>query len=182
MEISELKLKLNASIEHLKNELSGVRTSRATNSLVEDILVQAYGATMKIKELGTITTSDPQMIVITPWDKTLIKDIDTAIRDAGLGLNPVPDSQVLKVPIPSLTEERRKEFVKLVIEKTEIIKNTIRNIRQDAMKDIDRALENKEITEDDKFSAKEEVEGIVKEHVEKIEALEEQKKKELLTV
>src|SRR3989344_912282 len=182
MELSELKLKLNASIDHLKNELSQVRTSRATNSLVEDIAVQAYGANMKIKELGTITTPDAQMIVITPWDKNLIKDIDTAVRNAGLGLNPVPDSQVLKVPIPPLTEDRRKEFVKLVTEKTEVIKNTMRNIRQDAMKDIDRALENKEITEDDKYSAKEEIEAIVKDHVEKIEALEEQKKRELLTV
>lgn len=182
MTTAELKTKLNATIEHLNTELSGIRTGRATTSLVEEIEVDAYGARMKIRELGTLSTPDAQMILISPWDKSLIKDIDKAIRNANLALNPVPDSQVLKVPVPALTEDRRKEFTKLVTERAEQAKNKLRNVRQDAMKDIDNQFSNKEITEDDKFSAKEEVEKIVKEFTNLVESTAEKKKADLMTV
>lgn len=182
MQIHELRSKLNSSLDHFKTELSQVRTGRATTSLVEEIQVDAYGAKMKIKELGTITTPDPQMILISPWDKTLLPEIVKAVQLANLGLNPVPDSLTVKVPIPSLTEERRKEFTKIVTDKAEAAKHSIRNVRQDAMKDIDRAFSDKEITEDDKFSAKEEVEKIVHEVINQVEDLSEQKKEELMKV
>jgi len=182
MTIPELRSKLNASFEHLKGELSQIRSGRATTSLVEEVKVMAYGSEMKIRELGTISTPDAQMILISPWDKSLIKEIEHAIREQNPGLNPVPDSQVVKVPVPPLTEERRKEFVKLVNDKAEAAKHSMRNIRQDAMKDIDNSFANKEITEDDKFVAKEEVEGVMKEVHAKIEELVSQKTNELMTV
>lgn len=178
----ELKTKLNSALEHLKTELAQIRTGRATTSLVEEIPVEAYDSKMKIKELGTITTPDSQMILITPWDKALIKEIAQAIIKSNLSLSPVPDSQSVKVPVPSLTEERRKEFAKLVTERVEAIKHTIRTIRQDAIKDVDTQFANKEITEDDKFSGKEEITEIVKEFTEKADELSEEKKQELMKV
>ncbi len=182
MTTSEIKSKLNSSLEHLKSELSSIRTGRATTSLVEEVVVEAYGSKMMIKELGTISTPDSQMIVISPWDKTLIKEIVRAISTANLGLNPVPDSVAVKVPVPSLTEERRKEFVKLVTERVEGAKNSMRNVRQDAMKDIDRQFSDKTITEDDKFLAKEEVEKTVHEFLAQADNLSTKKKEELMTV
>ncbi|OGC49856.1 ribosome recycling factor [candidate division WWE3 bacterium RIFCSPHIGHO2_01_FULL_40_23] len=182
MNDSELKSKLNSIIEHFRSEITGIRTGRAEASLVEGILVEAYGAKMKIMELGTISVLDPSMILISPWDKTLIKEICQAIVASGLSLNPVPDSQTVKVPIPALTEDRRKEFAKLVTEKSEVAKNSVRNVRQDAMKDIDNQFADKEITEDDKFSSKEEIEKTVKGFTEQIDDIAERKKNELMTV
>ena len=182
MQIAELKNKLSASTDHLKNELSQIRAGRATTSLVEEIEVNAYGSRMKMKELGTISTPDSQMILISPWDKTLTKEIDRAIRVAGLGLNPIPDSSVVKVPVPALTEERRKEFTKLVTERTEQIKHAIRNLRQDAMKSIDKQFDEKLLTEDEKFGRKEEVEKIVKEYTHNADGMAEEKKSDLMKV
>lgn len=182
MTSSEIKSKLNSSLEHLKSELSSIRTGRATTSLVEEVFVEAYGSKMMIKELGTISTPDPQMIVVAPWDKTLIKDIVKAITSANLGLNPVPDSTAVKIPVLSLTEERRKEFAKLVTDRVEGVKNSMRNVRQEAMKDIDRQFSDKTITEDDKFQAKEEVEKIVHEFISQTDVLSVRKKEELMKV
>ncbi len=182
MNISELKTKLTSSVEHFKGELAGIRVGRATTTLVENIEVEAYGGKMKMVEVGSITVPDAQMIVISPWDKSLVKDIDSAIRDAGMGLNPVPDSISVKVPVPPLTEERRKEFSKLASEKAETAKNAIRNVRQDAMKEIDKKFSEKTLTEDEKFSQKEDIEKVVKEFTAKIEELLETKKKDLMSV
>ncbi|MEK7595794.1 MAG: ribosome recycling factor [Patescibacteria group bacterium] len=178
----ELKTKLNASLEHLKSALSGIRVGRATTSLVEEIFVEAYDSKMMIKELGSITTPDANLIIITPWDKGQIKEIDKAIRAANLGLNPVPDSLVVKVPVPPLTEDRRKEFTKLATERVEEAKNSMRNVRQEAMKAIDKLFAEKLATEDEKFTQRDEVEKIVREMTDKVEEMGDLKKKELMTV
>lgn len=182
MTISEVRSKLTSSLEHLKLNLSSIRAGRATTSLVEEIQVDAYGDKLMVKEVASLATPDASMIVISPWDKGLIKEIDRAIRMQNLGLNPVPDSQVLKVPIPSLTEERRKEFTKLVTERCEEAKNSMRNVRQDAMKALDKAFADKTLTEDEKFTQKDEIEKVVKEFLSKAEELSEAKKKDLMTV
>lgn len=182
MNISELKSKLTHAVEHFKGDLATVRVGRANAALVEGIEVEAYDGKMKMVEVGSITVPDPQLIVISPWDKSLIKAVDQAVRNAGLGLNPVPDSTGVKVPVPPLTEERRKEFTKLATEKAEAAKNAVRNIRQDAMKEIDKKFSDKLLTEDEKFTQKEEVEKVAKDFTAKIEELSESKKKELMSV
>ena len=178
----ELKSKLEKSIEFLKSDLMQVRTGRATPSLVEDVAVDAYGSKMTIKELGSITLLDNQNLIISPWDRGLIQPIGKAIRESELKLNPIEDSDKIRVPVPSLTEERRKEFTKLVSSKVEEAKNSMRNVRQDAMKDVDKEFADKLIGEDDKFRQKEEIEKIVKEFSETVEELGESKKEELLTI
>ena len=116
---------------------------------------------MTLKELGSITLSDSQTIVVSPWDKSLLPQIRTAITESDLHLNPVDTGGTLKVPVPPLTEERRKELTKLVSQKVEATKQAIRNIRQDAMKDIDALFSEKKIGEDEKFTQKEDVEDVV---------------------
>ncbi|MFC1756048.1 ribosome recycling factor [Patescibacteria group bacterium] len=182
MTSSELKNRLTKSIEFLQAELTQIRTGRANPSLLEDIQVVAYEATMTLKELGSITLADAQTIMVTPWDKNLIPDIEKAIRESEAKLNPVEVGGNLKVPVPPLTEDRRKELVRLVNQKVEDCKQSVRNIRQDAMKDIDKEFEDKIISEDEKFTQKEEAEEIAKDFVEQSDAIGETKSSELMTV
>lgn len=182
MNTPELKNKLSKSIDFLKTELSQVRTGRASPSLIEAVLVEAYDSKMTIRELGTITVMDSQNLAVAPWDKTLLKAIAKAIRESDLGLNPVDESDRVRVPVPSLTEERRHDLIKMVSGKVEDCKNSMRNVRQDAMKDIDNEFADKKIGEDDKFSQKEEVEKTVKNFVEQAEEMGETKRKELLEI
>jgi ribosome recycling factor len=182
MTTPELKKRLQKSLDFLKSELSQIRTGRVTPSLVEDIIVDAYGAEMKVKELGSIVVMDPQNLVVTPWDKNLIKEIEGAIRESELNLSPVVEADRIRVAAPALTEERREEFAKLVSEKVEECKNSIRNIRKDAMKDIENAFNDSEISEDEKYTQKDEVDDICKDIVEQAEELGTSKKEDLMTV
>lgn len=182
MNISELKIKLSKSIDFLKSELSQIRTGRASPSLIEAVLVDAYDSKMSIKELGTITVMDSQNLVVSPWDKALLKPIAKAVRESGLGLNPIDEPDRVRIPVPALTEERRTELSKMVSVKVEECKNSLRNVRQDAMKDIDKDFADKNISEDEKFSQKEEVEKTIKGFVEQADELGETKKKELLAI
>jgi ribosome recycling factor len=182
MTISELKAKLARSTDHLKDDLSQVRTGRATPVLIENIPVEAYGAKMTVKELGSINVPDAQNLTVSVWDKGLLSAVASAIRESELKVDPVVDGNVVRVPVPTLTEERRREFVKIVSSKVEEAKNSMRNIRQDAMKDIDKEFADKSIGEDEKFSRKEEVEEAVKEYISEAEELGETKKTDLLTV
>lgn len=182
MNISELKSKLEKTIEYLQGELSKVRTGRASPSMLEEVKVNAYGSKMSIKELGSISVVDAQNMIIAPWDKTLIDSIVKSIREGELNLNPFKDGDIVRVPVPDLTEERRKELAKVVATKVEEVRNSIRSIRQDVMKDIDVAFTNKEISEDEKFSKKEDVEELVKSYTEKATSAGESKKNELLHI
>ena len=178
----ELKSKLEKSLEFLQAELSKIRTGRASPAILESIQVTAYGTKMAVKELGSIMVPDPQSLIISPWDKNLLNDVTKAIRDGDLGLNPVVDGDIIRVPIPDLSEERRKELTKLVTTKVEEVKNSIRSVRQEAMKEIDSQFTAKKLGEDEKFRQKEETEELVKEFTEKAEDLAEQKRSDLLKI
>ena len=182
MNTTELKSKLTKSAEFLQTELSQIRTGRANTSLIEDLKVDAYGTLMSLKELGSITVQDAQNIIVSPWDKGMLGAISKAIRESDLNLNPSDDAERVRVPIPALTEERRKELTKLVSTKLEEAKNSMRNIRQEAMKDIDKAFSDKAISEDEKFTQREEVEEICKEFISQVESSADSKKDELMTV
>jgi ribosome recycling factor len=182
MNAPELKLKLLKSIDFLKSELSQIRTGRASPSLIESVLVDAYESKMSVKELGTITVMDSQNLVVSPWDKSLLKPIAKAIRESGLGLNPIDEPDRIRIPIPALTEERRTELTRIVSGKVEECKNSLRNVRQDAMKYIEKEFLDKNISEDEKFSQKEEVEKTIKTFIEQADELGEVKKKELLAI
>lgn len=179
---SELKFKLEKSVEYLQGELSKIRTGRASPALIESIKVNVYESMMEIREVGTITVLDPSNLVVSPWDKSVLKEIASAIRNSDLKLNPVVDGDVVRVPLPQLTEERRKEMTKLVTDKVEEVKGSIRNVRQEAMKDIEDKFKKKEIGEDEKFTEKDKVEETVKEYNDKVSKIGSDKEADILKV
>lgn len=182
MLFKELNNKLTLTLEFLAAELTKIRTGKAAGVLVEDIEVDVYGSKMKIKELASISTPDPQTIIVSPWDKSIIKDVAKALQESSLGLNPIVGADSIKLVVPPLTEERRKELIKVVNEKLEECKNSMRNIRQEAMKQIDKAFSQKEIGEDDKYNQRQEVEDIFKEFAERAEKVAEMKRQDILNL
>lgn len=182
MTIPELKAKLKSALDHLEFELSQIRTGRATPTLIENIPVEAYGTKMTVKEIGSITVLDPQNLIVSPWDRTLAQAVAGALRNSELKVNPIVDGGNVRVPIPALTEERRKEFAKIVSARVEETKMAMRNVRQDAMKDIDKEFADKLIGEDEKFSRRDDVEKVVKEFVDQADLIGESKKEDLLKV
>jgi ribosome recycling factor len=182
MDPRELKQKLQMAFDFFAGELTKLRTGRASSLLVENLEVEAYDAKMHIKELASVSVPDAQTVIIAPWDKSLLSVIDKVLRESTLGVNPVTGSESIKVPIPPLTEDRRKELAKVVGTKVEDTKNVMRNVRQEAMKVVEKAFVDKEIGEDDKFSRKEAIEKLVKDFVAQVEALADVKREELMHV
>jgi len=180
----DLQDKLQSAKDFLSSELSAIRTGRASISLIENILIEAYPNTprLTLKELATLGTLDSQTLLVSPWDKSIVSKISSAISSSNTGLTPVVDGDVVKVPVPSLTQERREELVKIVGKKVEESKIAIRTIRQDAMKSLDEQKENNKISEDEYFKAREDVEEQVKAAANILEEMGEGKKEELLKV
>ena len=151
MNKSEIKRDLTDAVEFFNNELSKIRTGRASSSLIEDISIDVYGSKMRIKELGSITVPEPQLIVVSPWDRSQIPSISKAINTSELNLNSSFDNEKVRVPVPPLSQERRAELAKIVSTKLEACKTTIRNLRNDVMKSVDKSFADKAISEDEKF-------------------------------
>lgn len=177
--INQKKPSFGGILNFYKTDIAGIRTGRATPALVEDINVDAYGQKMTIKELATITAPEPRSLVIQPWDKSVVAAIESAVRKSELGLNPVVDSQSIRLNIPSLTEERRKEFIKLLKQKTEEARVKIRRIREEIWHKVQNMEHAHEISEDDKFQAKDDLQKLVDGYNQKIEDLEKKKEQEL---
>lgn len=183
MNTSELKNRLGRSVEFLKSELNQIRTGRVSPALISDISVEAYsGSFMTIKELGSITVMDPHNLAVTPWDKSVLDAIVNGIKISDLGISAIKEADRVRVSVPALTEERRIEFTKDASEKVENCKNSIRSIRQEIMKDIEKDFSDKLISEDDKFRQKEDVEEVIKEFISQADEIGEEKKKEIMTV
>lgn len=180
--LSEFDSKLKKPLEHLKEGLTSIRTSTAQSSLLENIQIDAYDTKMPLVELASITTPDRRLIVVQPWDMTLIGKIEKAIRDEALNLNPIVEGNFIRVPIPPLTEERRKEFIKLASIKVEEAKVSVRNIRHEALRKIETAKENNEIGEDEEFRLKKRVQEVVDNITETIVEMGKKKEEELLRV
>jgi len=158
----DTKVLMQKAVDHFTAEIASIRTGRAVPSLVEDIVCPAYGGQqrLKVKELAGITLSDAQTLVITPWDNSIIGDIRKGILEANVGLTPILESALIRVPVPPLTGERREEYIKLVKSKLEECKISIRNARQDKQKDIKQAFDDKTITEDEKFRFEKELQEL----------------------
>lgn len=171
-------------IDVVTSDIAGVRTGRATPSLVENIVVPAYGGTqrLRIMELASITSPDPTSIVISPWDKSIIGDIKKGILEANIGMNPNIDGEIIRIVMPPLTTEDREKYVKLLSGKLENGKVLIRSVRADEMHEIKKKFEAKEITEDDKFGQEKKLQEITDEYIKKIEEMGERKRQELLQI
>jgi ribosome recycling factor len=176
------KQDFQATIERLQKELGALRTGRATPALVEEIKVNAYGSPMEIRGLASIAVSDAKTIVIEPWDKSLTQNIEKGIRDAGVGLNPVADGQILRITLPQMTEENRKQIVKVMKEKVEEARIRLRGAREEVREEVLKKEKEKEFSEDEKFKLFDELEKLTKEFNERITQISERKEEEIMSV
>lgn len=180
--ISDLGPNLDKAIEHFRTEIANLRTGRATPALVEDIIVECYGSKMPIKQIAAIHAPEPRLILIQPWDKGIVKEIEKVISSTRPGLNPVTDGDVIRINLPLLTEERRKELVKLLSQYAESARISIRQIRDEAWKTIQEFEKEGQIREDDKFRGKEALQEMVDKYNQKIKDIIEVKEKEIMTI
>lgn len=177
---AEVKKRMDSTLEHVRKELAGLRTGRATISLLDPVHVEAYGTTMPLNQVAQLSVPEPTLIVAQPFDPSLMGAIERAIQKSNLGLNPASDGKVLRIPIPSLTEERRKELSRLVHKYAEEGRNGVRQVRRDANERLKKLLKDHKISEDDERRALEDVQKITDSHVTLIDDLQKKKDQELL--
>ena len=170
------------AIEFLQKELSQMRTGRATPVLVESIQINAYGSLMELKGVASITTQDAKTLAIEPWDKSLLKAIETAIQKADIGIQPVVSGDMIRLSMPQITEESRKQLVKRMKEYLEETRVRMRAVREKARESITKMEKEKEITEDDKFKLFEDLDKLTREYTERVDQLGAEKEKEVMTI
>lgn len=179
----EYELRMQGVTEHFQAELAKVRTGRAHPGMLDGIKVEAYGAEMPLNQVANVTAPEAQLLQITPFDPGNIQQIAAAIRnDQSLGLNPSDDGRVVRVPVPPLTEERRRQLVKQVAEKLEDARIALRNVRQDGLKEAKRKKEGKELSEDDVKLVEKEIDRLMSESQAKLEEIFKAKEKDILTL
>jgi ribosome recycling factor len=180
--INDAKDRMDKALSHLKEELSSVRTGRANPSLLETIKVEAYGSKMDLRDLASINSPEPRLLVAQVWDQANIAATEKAIRESDLALNPVTESNIIRVPIPPLSEERRREMTKIVGEKSESARVSIRQIRREAVDAINKAERKKQISEDEKFKTNEKVQQVTENVTNEIDNLAKGKTNEILQI
>ena len=180
--IDEYKNKMEITLKIFHDELNRLRTGRATPSLLEPLFVDAYNSKMKISELATVNAPEPKLLTVQVWDKSMVQNIEKSIRDSELGLNPSTDGQIIRVPLPDLTEDRRLELTKVASKFSEDAKISIRNIRRDAMDKIKEEEKNNLISEDEQKSLSDDIQKITDEKIKDIEDVFEDKKKEIMQI
>ncbi|RKZ22610.1 ribosome recycling factor [bacterium] len=178
--LKDAKERMKKAVKVVEDELKGVRTGRASPSILQGIKVEYYGTKVPINQVASITVPQPDLLVVHPWDKSVLPEIEKAIRTSDLGLNPSNDGNVIRIPIPPLTEERRKELVKLVRKMAEEGRVAIRNIRRDANEKVRRLKKDGEISEDDAMRLEKEIQKLTDEYIEKIDEVLEHKEKEIM--
>ena len=178
----ELRRRMKGAIATLKSEFAGLRTGRASPALLDPVHVDAYGNSMPVNQVGTISTPEPRLLTVQVWDKSMVKAVDKAIRDAGLGLNPQVDGQLLRIPIPELNEERRKELVKLAGKYAEQAKIAVRNVRRDGMDHLKRLEKEHAIGEDEHHKLADELQKMTDDSVHEVDAALQAKDQEIMHV
>jgi ribosome recycling factor len=176
------KTRMEKAVEDFRKELASVRTGRANAAILDHVRVDYHGTPMPVNQLGNVTVPDATMLVITPWDPSAVPLIDKAIRSSDLGLNPTTDGKVVRIPIPSPTEERRKELVKLIHKALENHRTAVRNIRRDIKEAIDKLEKEKKISQDEQKRALDELDKLSHSETKKIEDLSATKEKEVMEI
>jgi len=180
--LTDTKKRMKGAIETLKKEMATVRTGRANASLLDSVQVEYYGAHMPLTQIASVSVPEPSMLVIAPFDKSAMKAIETAILKSELGLNPSNDGQVIRLPIPALTQERRKELTKVVHKMAEEIKTAIRNVRRDGNELVKTLQKGSKITEDERDQGVEEIQKLTDTYIKKVDDLVTAKEKDILAV
>jgi len=180
--VDEFKNKMENTLKIFHEELNRLRTGRATPSLLEPVFVEAYNSKMKISELATVNAPEPKLLTVQVWDKSMVQNVEKSIRESKLGLNPSTDGQLIRVPLPDLTEERRLELTKVASKFSEDAKISIRIIRRDAMDKIKDEQKKNLISEDEQKSTSENIQKVTDEKIKEIENVFEDKKKEIMQI
>lgn len=168
-DIKDVGRRMDGAMDVLRKEFTGLRTGRASASLLEPVYVDAYGSRMPLNQVGTVSVPEPRMITVQVWDKSLVKATETAIREAGLGLNPMADGQLVRVPIPDLSAERRAEITKVAHKYAEQARIAVRNVRRDAMDKLKHMERDGDISEDEHRESSDKVQKLTDEHIKKID-------------
>ena len=178
----QLRGRMDKAVEDFRAELAAMRTGRANVHMLDSIHVDAYGSQMPLGQVGTIHAAEAQLITVQPWDPSLLAAIEKAIRSGDLGLNPMNDGKIIRVPVPALTEERRKDMVKHLHKVLEDHRTAVRNIRRDGVEVIKKATKDKKITEDDEHNGLEVLQKLTDDEIKKMEEMAKAKEKEILQV
>lgn len=181
-DLNRYKERMDKAVLALKDDFSGLRTGRASASLLDQIVVDAYGSTMPLNACAAVSVPEPRMISVSVWDRGLTISVEKAIRNSGLGLNPITDGQTLRIPIPPLTEERRKDLVKIAGKYAETQRVAVRNVRREAMDDLKKAEKASEISEDEEKKGGTEVQGFTDAAIKRIDEVLKAKEAEILQV
>jgi ribosome recycling factor len=178
----EITHRMKGAVAALKTEFTGLRTGRASPHLLDPVTVDAYGNQMPISQLGTISTPEPRLLTVQVWDRSMVKTVDKAIRDAGLGLNPQADGQLLRIPIPELNEERRKELVKLAHKYAEQARVAVRGVRRDGMEILKKLEKDHKIGQDEQHKQGDELQKLTDAHIKEIDLALQGKEQEIMQV
>ena len=181
-DLKELEKRMQGAMDALKKELGGLRTGRASVNLLDPDMVDAYGQRMPLNQVGTVSAPEPRLLAVNVWDKGLVVSVAKAIREAGLGLNPAPDGQLVRVPIPELTAERRAELAKLAHKYAEQGRVAVRNVRRDGMESLKKLEKDHKISQDEHRQKADEVQKLTDRYVKQVDEVLAQKKKEIKTV
>jgi ribosome recycling factor len=178
----QLKTRMDKAVEDFRKEMTSTRTGRASVHMLDGVMVEAYGSQMPLNQLANVSAPEPQLITVQPWDVSQIGPIEKAIRSGDLGLNPMNDGKLVRVPVPALTEERRKEMVKHLHKVLEDHRTAVRNIRRDGNDLIKKAMKDKKITEDEERGAMENLQKLTDDEIKKMEEMAKGKEKEVMSV
>ncbi len=181
-DIPELRRRMEGSIKSLQHEFSGLRTGRASANLLDTITVEAYGSQMPLNQVGTVSVPEPRLLTVSVWDKGMVKAVEKAIQNANLGLNPMADGQLVRVPLPEMSEERRKEMVKIAGKYAEETRIAIRNIRRDGMDYYKKQEKDKIISEDELHKRSDEIQKLTDEFIKKVDESLAAKEKDIMVV
>jgi ribosome recycling factor len=181
-DLDDIQKRMRGAVQTLKHEFGGLRTGRASVSLLEPVTVDAYGSAMPLNQVGTVNAPEPRMLTVQVWDRGLVIAVDKAIRAAGLGLNPQVDGQLLRIPIPPLTEDRRKELTKIASKYSEAARVAVRNIRRDGMEHLKKLEKEHQISEDEQKSQSDKVQKATDSHIKEIDDAYAAKEKEIMQV
>jgi ribosome recycling factor len=179
---TQLKTRMDKAVEDFRKELTATRTGRASVHMLDGVHVEAYGSQMPLNQLANISAPEPQLITVQPWDMSQIGSIEKAIRAAELGLNPMNDGKLIRVPVPALTEDRRKDMVKHLNRALEEHRTAVRNVRRDGNDAIKKAMKDKKITEDEERGAMEQIQKLTDDEIKKMEELCKNKEKEIMQI
>jgi ribosome recycling factor len=180
--LDKARQRMDSALEAVRREFANVRTGKATPSLLDSVRVEAYGGKVPLNQVGTVAAPEPRLLTVTPWDKSLLKEIDRGLRESDLGLNPSNDGTIIRIPIPSLTEERRKEFVKVLHKLAEEGRVAIRQARKDANDDVKASQKKEGLSEDDIRREQEKVQKLTDQYIAKVEEVLKHKEAEVLEV